>query len=285
MAASHGITHEIMHHWAVGSDAGGRYSDRICPPKSVKLGFVAIFRNVRRAAGALFLDMYRICGVPESGREYLYDLFLWAVTLVVGVSVREWAKLAPEFGVELENSGVQSQQTGKALKNIIEPGHLRHTFECSSMASPHHTDARLQANRSQLWGWLFFPVSLLPNARPPVSCSGLNGRPGAPYRQAGLLNREAVNHWCSCLFRNIDLRNLPQNLLQNWSVVPMEMDLLNSYQPLPWSSAHRLWLQVPPKNPFPFALIMGASTLRIANAQRSRSFPADLKHPSAFVCS
>ena len=32
MAASHGITHEIMHHLAVGSDDGGRYSDRICSP-------------------------------------------------------------------------------------------------------------------------------------------------------------------------------------------------------------------------------------------------------------
>ena len=32
MAASHGITHEIMHHLAVGSDSGGRYSDRICSP-------------------------------------------------------------------------------------------------------------------------------------------------------------------------------------------------------------------------------------------------------------
>ena len=30
MAASHGITNEIMHHLSVGSDAGGRYSDRIC---------------------------------------------------------------------------------------------------------------------------------------------------------------------------------------------------------------------------------------------------------------
>ena len=76
MAGSHEITHDIMHHLAVGSDAGGRYSDRICSPKSVKLGFVAIFRNVRRAAAALFLSMYRICGVPETGQEYLYDLFL-----------------------------------------------------------------------------------------------------------------------------------------------------------------------------------------------------------------
>ena len=76
MAASHGIIHEIMLHLAVGSDAGGRYSDRIWSPKSVKLGFVAIFRNVRRAAAALFLDMYYICGVPETGRECLHDLFL-----------------------------------------------------------------------------------------------------------------------------------------------------------------------------------------------------------------
>ena len=76
MAASHGIMHEIMHHLAVESDAGGRYSDRIWSPKSVKLGFVATFRNVRRAAAALFLDMYRICGVPETGQEYLYDLLL-----------------------------------------------------------------------------------------------------------------------------------------------------------------------------------------------------------------
>ena len=30
MAASHEITHKIMRHLAVGSDAGGRYSDRIC---------------------------------------------------------------------------------------------------------------------------------------------------------------------------------------------------------------------------------------------------------------
>ena len=76
MAASHGVTHEIMPRLAVGSDVGGRYSDRICSPKSVKPGFAAIFRNVRRAAGALFLDMYHICGMPETGREYLYDLFL-----------------------------------------------------------------------------------------------------------------------------------------------------------------------------------------------------------------
>ena len=76
MTASHEIMHKIMHRLAVGSDAGGRYSDRIGSPKSVKLGFVAIFRNVRRAAAALFLDMYRICGAPETGQEYLYDLFL-----------------------------------------------------------------------------------------------------------------------------------------------------------------------------------------------------------------
>ena len=76
MAVSHRIAHEIMHRLAVGSDAGGRYCDRICSLKSVKPGFVAIFRNVRRSAGALFLDMYRICGVPETGREYLYELLL-----------------------------------------------------------------------------------------------------------------------------------------------------------------------------------------------------------------
>ena len=32
MVTSHGITHEIMHHLAVGSNGGGRYSDRICSP-------------------------------------------------------------------------------------------------------------------------------------------------------------------------------------------------------------------------------------------------------------
>ena len=32
MATSHEITHEIMHHLAVGSDAGGRYSYRIFSP-------------------------------------------------------------------------------------------------------------------------------------------------------------------------------------------------------------------------------------------------------------
>ena len=32
MAVSHGITHEIMHHLAIGSDAGGRYSAGICSP-------------------------------------------------------------------------------------------------------------------------------------------------------------------------------------------------------------------------------------------------------------
>ena len=76
MAASHEITHEIMRHLAIGSDAGGRYSDRICSPTSVKPGFVAIFRNVRRAEGTLFLDMYHTNGAPETGREYLYDLSL-----------------------------------------------------------------------------------------------------------------------------------------------------------------------------------------------------------------
>ena len=90
MAASHWITHEIMHSLAVGSDASSQYSDTICSPKSVKPGFVAIFRNVRRAVGAIFMDMYRICGMPETGREYLYDLFLSAVTLLlVSPCVRE----------------------------------------------------------------------------------------------------------------------------------------------------------------------------------------------------
>ena len=83
MAASHGITHEIMHRLAVGSDASSRYSDRICSPKSAKPRFVAIFRHVRRAVGALFLDIYSICGVPETGREYLYDLFFELLLLLL----------------------------------------------------------------------------------------------------------------------------------------------------------------------------------------------------------
>ena len=46
MATSHRITHEIMHNLAVGFDACSLYSDRIYSPKSVKLAFVTIFRNV-----------------------------------------------------------------------------------------------------------------------------------------------------------------------------------------------------------------------------------------------
>ena len=50
MAASHGITHEIMHHLAVGTDAGGRYSDRICSPNLSNPGlwlFLGIYDEPR----------------------------------------------------------------------------------------------------------------------------------------------------------------------------------------------------------------------------------------------
>ena len=46
MAATHGITREIIHHLVVGSDAGGRYSNKICLSKLSNLGLW------------LFLEMY-----------------------------------------------------------------------------------------------------------------------------------------------------------------------------------------------------------------------------------
>ena len=92
--------------------------------ESVNCLFVAIFGDVRRATGALFLYMYRICGVTETVREYLYDLFLRPVIFVVGFSVREQAKLAPEFCEQLGKSGVKSQQTGEVLNNLIETGQI-----------------------------------------------------------------------------------------------------------------------------------------------------------------
>ena len=45
-AAIHGITHKITQHLSVGSDASGRYFDRICSPKSVKPGIVALSGHV-----------------------------------------------------------------------------------------------------------------------------------------------------------------------------------------------------------------------------------------------
>ena len=68
--------------------------------------------------------MYRICDVTETGQEYLYDLFLWAVTFVAGFPVREQAKLAPESGERLGKFGALLQQTGKAIDDLIEPGHI-----------------------------------------------------------------------------------------------------------------------------------------------------------------
>lgn len=65
--------------------------------------FVAIFR-------ALSLGMYQICGGPDSGREYLHDLFLGAGTFVAGFSVREVAKLAPDLGERLGKIGVLPEQ-------------------------------------------------------------------------------------------------------------------------------------------------------------------------------
>ena len=65
MAVSHEITHEIMYHLAVGSDAGSRCFDRI---RSLNLStaylwvFLVVYDD---------LDMYRICAVTETVREYL----------------------------------------------------------------------------------------------------------------------------------------------------------------------------------------------------------------------
>ena len=47
MVASHGITYEVMHHLAVGSDATGRYSDRICSPNLSNPGLWLFLGNVR----------------------------------------------------------------------------------------------------------------------------------------------------------------------------------------------------------------------------------------------
>ena len=50
MAASHGITHEIMHHLAVGTNAGGRYSDKISSPNLSNPGlwlFLGIYDEPR----------------------------------------------------------------------------------------------------------------------------------------------------------------------------------------------------------------------------------------------
>ena len=50
MAASHEITHNIMHHLAVGSDVGGRYSNRICSSSLSNLGlwlFLGIYDEPR----------------------------------------------------------------------------------------------------------------------------------------------------------------------------------------------------------------------------------------------
>lgn len=47
MLAGHGITHEIKHHLAVRSGAGGLYFDRICSPDLSTPLFVAIFIDER----------------------------------------------------------------------------------------------------------------------------------------------------------------------------------------------------------------------------------------------
>ena len=82
------------------------------------------FGDIWWAAGALFLDVYRICGVTETGQEYLYDLLLWSVTFVADFPVREQAKLAPESGERLGKFGALLQQTGEAIDGLIEPGHM-----------------------------------------------------------------------------------------------------------------------------------------------------------------
>ena len=61
MAATHGITHKIMHHLAVGSDAGGRYSDRIC------------LSNLSNPGLWLFLETY----------DELRGLYFWTCTASV----------------------------------------------------------------------------------------------------------------------------------------------------------------------------------------------------------
>ena len=63
MAASHEITHEIMRHLAVGSDAGGRYSDRI---RSSNLSNPGLW---------LFLGIY----------DEPWDLYFWACTASVAL--------------------------------------------------------------------------------------------------------------------------------------------------------------------------------------------------------
>ena len=68
--------------------------------------------------------MYYICGVTKTGEEYLYDLFLRAVTFVAGFSMHEQAKLAPESGARLGKSSALPQQTGQVIGNLNEPGHI-----------------------------------------------------------------------------------------------------------------------------------------------------------------
>ena len=69
--------------------------------------------------------MYRICGVTETGQDYLYDLFLRAVTFVAGPSVCEQAKLVPESGERLGRFGALPQQNGESLGNLNGPGQWR----------------------------------------------------------------------------------------------------------------------------------------------------------------
>ena len=65
--------------------------------------------------------MYRICGGPETGRGYMYDLFLWIVAFVAKFPVPEVAKPAPELGERHGEFGVWPQQTGEILDNLSEP--------------------------------------------------------------------------------------------------------------------------------------------------------------------
>ena len=62
MAASHEIMHGILRHLAVGCDAGGRYSDRICSS------------NLSNPGSWLFLG---ICDEPR-------ELYFWTCTASVG---------------------------------------------------------------------------------------------------------------------------------------------------------------------------------------------------------
>lgn len=72
-------THEVIHRLALECDVGGAYLDSVCSHYVLGARFVAVLREHTMSRSS----MYRTHSMPETGSEYLYELFPCIVALLL----------------------------------------------------------------------------------------------------------------------------------------------------------------------------------------------------------